>query len=107
MRTTLHVAIIVSAIGSSVVAQDDVIEVPLPFVTLVQPPRVPKLKLRPPERDDEIKQHISDLSGLKSKDIGILDSPIGTTFVPVGRFDYFGRRTDEKLETFAPMSRLV
>ena len=77
---------------------------------LVQPPALPKIaaKVLPDERIIEIEEAIGKLVGLKSKDIGFLKSPIGgEVFLPVGDFSPFGKRADNKFESFAPLRKLV
>ncbi len=78
-------------------AQEPEREVPLPYVTLVQPPEVAKLEPTPlsDERIDEIRGLIFQLSGVERSDLDELTwrGYIGfakTTFVPVGRFGTFG-----------------
>jgi hypothetical protein len=110
MKHVLPFLIILLAFERVLVAQDKEREVPLPYVTLVQPPSVPKLEATqlPKDRVDEIKQLIAGLSALESKDIGLLrSSPFSTIFVPVGEFNGFGDRTDRKVETFPQIRKLI
>jgi len=91
-------------------AQDDNQEVPLPYVTLVQPPaagRVAEESLSD-ERRREIDLQIRNLARLESRDIGLLKySPDTHVFVPIGKFDGFGHLTDRNVETLPAIRRLV
>jgi len=92
-----------------VCAQDEEREVALPFVTLVQPPKAPKLELTPlsEERIQEIEELIGELTKATRKDIEI-NSGYGSDFVPTGRFGTFGDWTGEPLEGISdPVRRLI
>lgn len=98
------------ALASTVTfAQDDDREVVLPFVTLVQPPDVPKLEATPltAERVDEIEQLIDDLSGVGKRDLSLNSSFLGSKFVPVGEFGTFGDWTGKRVEVSEPIRKLV
>jgi hypothetical protein len=90
-------------------AQDDDREVALPFVTLVQPPDVPKLEATqlPEDRVDEIERLIDDLSGIVERDLSINTSFYGSRFVPVGVFGTFGEWTGKHVEVSDPIRKLV
>ena len=90
-------------------AQDADREVALPFVTLVQPPDVPKLQATPlaAERVDKIEQLIHELSGIVKRDLSLNSSSCGSTFVPVGQFGTFGNWTARRVEVSDPIRKLV
>ncbi|MBX3448609.1 MAG: hypothetical protein KF777_03565 [Planctomycetaceae bacterium] len=91
------------------VAQDDDREVPLPFVTLVQPPAVPKLEATPLSKDrvQEIERLIDDLSGVGEGDLWLNSSIHGSRFVPVGEFGTFGHWTGKPVNVSDPIRKLV
>lgn len=90
-------------------AQDEDREVALPFVSLVQPPKAPKLGLSPLS-EDRI-QHIEELIGALTKatrkDVEI-NSGHDSDFVPAGKFDAFGDWTGKPVEGISdPVRRLI
>ena len=111
MRTTMLSIALMVAVSPHVVAVGDAErEVLLPYVTLVQPPSLPKIEAKPllDQRIIEIEQLIDELSGLKSEDIGLLKSSVwGEVFLPVGDFGPFGERSENKFKSFAPLQKLV
>jgi len=97
----LTILTLVFFVPLSVHAQDEEREVALPFVTLVQPPKAPKLDGAAPsmEQIQEIEELIRDLSGATRKDLAINSGPYdGSVFVPVGKFGMDGDWTGEKAE---------
>jgi hypothetical protein len=90
-------------------AQDNDREVALPFVTLVQPPEIPKLEATAlaEDRIDEIEQLIDELSGVVKRDLSLNSSLYGSTFVPVGEFGTFGEWTGKPVEVSDPIRKLV
>lgn len=90
-------------------AQDNDREVPLPFVTLVPPPEVPKLAVTPIAKEQltKIEQLIGDFSGIAKDDL-FLNCPYrGPKFVPVGEYSEFGHWTGKRVEVSNPIRNLV
>src|SRR5687768_10079413 len=95
--------------STAVFAQDEDREIALPFVTLVQPPKIPKLEVTPLaiERADEINQLIQELSRIAKRDLSLNETYHGSTFVPVGEFNPFGDWTGKQVEVSDPIRKLV
>ncbi|MEM7477120.1 MAG: hypothetical protein AAF483_19225 [Planctomycetota bacterium] len=96
---TLAIGLLLAMPAPVSIAQDEDREVALPFVSLVQPPSVPKLKPKPlsDERRREIEKLIRQLSNATRKDID-LNLSYGSDFVPVGHFGSFGSWTGKPVE---------
>jgi hypothetical protein len=108
MRIILYFALI-SLLPLPVYAQDEEREVALPFVSLVQPPKAPKLEVTAlsEERVQEIEKLIGELAKATRKDVEI-NSGYGADFVPTGRFGTFGDWTGKPVEgTSDPVRRLI
>jgi hypothetical protein len=100
---------LLALLSSATLAQDEGREVPLPFVTLVQPPHVPQLEAMPPtgERIDEIERLIDALAGIVKRDLTLNSSYYSSAFVPVGEFGTFGEWKGKQVEVSEPIRKLV
>jgi hypothetical protein len=110
MRFLITISLIyVAILATLAIAQEEEREVPLPFVTLVQPPDVPKLKVTPlaAERVDEIEELIDALSRTDKGDLSLNSSDYNSKFVPVGEFGTFGEWTGKRVEVSEPIRKLV
>ncbi|MCX7422865.1 MAG: hypothetical protein NT013_25460 [Planctomycetia bacterium] len=98
-----------AALPTIAFAEDDEREVALPFVTIVQPPTVPKLDAvtLADDRVKEIQQLIDDLSSVVKGDLSLNGSLYGSKFVPVGEFGTFGDWTGKRVEVSDPIRKLV
>ena len=109
MRSLVFVVLLILFV-SPLPAQDEVREVPLPLVTLIQPPEAPKLQSQPlsMEKIQEIEQLIEDLKGANIKDVRFLNAgPYCHDFVPVGEFGTFGDWTGKTRIVSDPVRRLI
>ncbi len=100
---------LISLLAFPVCAQDEEREVALPFVSLVQPPKAPKLELTPlsEERIQEIEKLIGELTKATRKDVEI-NSGYDSDFVPTGKFGTLGDWTGKPVEGISdPVRRLV
>ena len=110
MRTMLSIVLMIAVSHQVFAVEDEEREVLLPYVTLVQPPTLPKIEAKdlPEDRVDEIKHLIGELADLKSEDIGLLKSPVwGQVFLPIGDFGAFFERAENKFKSFEPLKKLV
>lgn len=98
MRIPLFFALI-SLVALTVNAQDEDREVALPFVSLVQPPKAPKLEVASlsEERIQDIEHLIGQLTKATRKDVEI-NSGYGADFVPTGKYGTFGDWTGKPVE---------
>jgi hypothetical protein len=106
---TLSTLVLISLLAFPVCAQDEEREVALPFVSLVQPPKAPKLQLIPLSEDriQEIETLIGELTKATRKDIEV-NSGYGSDFVPTGKFGTFGDWTGKPVEGISdPVRRLI
>ena len=106
---TLSTLVLISLLAFPVCAQDEEREVALPFVSLVQPPKAPKLQLIPLSEDriQEIETLIGELTKATRKDIEV-NSVYGSDFVPTGKFGTFGDWTGKPVEGISdPVRRLI
>jgi hypothetical protein len=108
---SIVIALASASVGS---AQEPEREVPLPYVTLVQPPEVATLESNPlsEERITEIESLIHKLSEVEQSDLDGLawHGYVGarrTTFVPVGRFGDFGVFGSRDVEVCQTIRRLI
>jgi hypothetical protein len=98
-----------ATLSPAIFAQDEEREVPLPFVTIVQPPKVPKLEATSPTMDrvNEIERLIDSLSGTIKRDLSLNSSLYSSKFVPVGQFGTFGEWEGKQVEVSEPIRKLV
>lgn len=94
--------------STTVFAQDEKRELPLPFVTIVQPPTIPELdnSALSEESSEEIRKLIVLLSGALESDLRLSLSYSGM-FVPVGQFGAFGEWRGAQVTVSQPFRRLV
>ena len=105
MRCLLTICLTLFSTG--VCAQDVDREVALPFVTIIQPPVVPKLESTQlaENRVDEIERLICRLSETVDRDV--LGGSFSCTFVPLSGSGASGDRSGKRVEASDPMRRLV
>ena len=97
--------ILISLFTFPVFAQDEDREVVLPFVSLVQPPKAPKLEVTAlsDERIQEIENLIRQLTKVTRKDVGC-----NADFIPTGKFGTFGDWTGKQVEGISdPVRKLI
>jgi hypothetical protein len=103
-------AVCLAFLPAATFGQDEEREVPLPFVTLVQPPHVPEVE----EVDfsevqvREVQGLIRELGNTVERDDLYLNSAFGNPmFVPIGEFGPFGEWTGKRVEVPVPVRRLI
>ena len=97
------------AIASSLKSQDFEREIPLPLVTLVQPPNSPSMRnvTLAEKQVAEIEKLIGELANIEKNDIYLNRTLWGSVFVPIGKFNTFGDWTNESVNASDAVKKLI